>query len=94
VDFCLGQAYIHRFTGASRVKLTPIWSDRFGRGDRCCSRHIGRGARPAAFAAQWPLLGQSLRHDLGVAEQLIGVFHPRFGKIFHLFGDIFAPESN
>ena len=35
-------------------------------------------------------LGQGLVdrcHDLRVAEQLVGVFHPRLVQIFHFFGD-------
>src|SRR5215510_1406827 len=52
--------------------------------------HLGWGARPAAFAALRMPLGQGLvdcRHDLRVAEQLVGVLHPRLVQIFDFLGD-------
>ena len=52
--------------------------------------HLGRIARPAPFAALRMPLGQGLvdhRHDFRVAEQLIGMFHPRFVQVFHFLGD-------
>ena len=49
----------------------------------------GVPGRPRVAALLMPL-GQGLvdrRHDLRVAEQLIGVFHPRLMQILHFFGD-------
>jgi len=51
---------------------------------------LGRGARPAAGAALRMPLGQGLvdrRHDLLVAQHLIGVLHPLFVQILDFLGN-------
>src|SRR5712664_2742552 len=52
--------------------------------------HLGRGARPAAGAALRMPLGQGLidrRHDVLVAQHLIGVLHPLFVQILDFLGN-------
>jgi hypothetical protein len=58
--------------------------------------HFGRRRRPAATAALGTSLGERFvkrRHDLFIPPNLIGVGHPFFAKVAHLFGNQTLTEA-
>ena len=58
--------------------------------------HFGRRRRPAATAALGMSFGERLvnrRHDLFIPQNFIGVGHPFFAKVAHLFGDETLAEA-
>ena len=64
--------------------------------DQQAQHHLGRNAQPTAAAALGMALAQGVvhgRHDLLIRQHLIGVPHPVFAQIAHLFGDQSVAEA-
>ena len=58
--------------------------------------HFGWGPQPAMTAALGMSFGERLvnrRHNLFISQNLIGVGHPFFAKVAHLFGDQTLTEA-